>query len=134
MRNSIQIFSSGKICDWYLGLGELHHIIADIVKQSEWVNSEPSILCSPDLVQELSQLQHTASGIHGDQDITVTAKGLHDIGWEKKNITENIQHFLTIVLSFKCFSFKEKEKNRSGGKCHFMFDVEIEVRMTRFIC
>ncbi|KAF3850062.1 hypothetical protein F7725_019781 [Dissostichus mawsoni] len=66
-------------------------------RQSERVGSQPGILCSPNLVQQLSQLQHTARCIHGDQDITVTTKSLHYIGCETgggedKN-TKGTQHY-----------------------------------------
>lgn len=73
----------------YLRLGELHDIVADVVQQSQRVNAQSGILRPPDLVQQLSQLQHTASCVHSDQDVAAAAKGLHDIGCESgKNKTK----------------------------------------------
>ncbi len=66
-----------------LGLWELHHVVADVVEQGERVNTQSCIFGPPDLIQELSQFQHSSRRIHSDQHVPIAAERLHDIGWKR---------------------------------------------------
>lgn len=47
-----------------LGLGKLHHIIADIIQECQRVDTQACIFSSPDLIKELSKFQNSACSVH----------------------------------------------------------------------
>lgn len=62
-----------------LGLGKLHHIVADVVQECQGVDTQACVLSSPDLVEELRKFQNSACSVHCYQHVAIPAKCLQDI-------------------------------------------------------
>ncbi|KAH9391256.1 hypothetical protein TYRP_006855 [Tyrophagus putrescentiae] len=59
-------------------LGELHHIVADVVEEDQAVGLQPGGRVRPGPLQEVGNLQRAAGGVEGDEDVVVDVDAVGD--------------------------------------------------------